>query len=353
MRKELAGLGPRLINRAEIAVQEDAAVFATLQDPPLIRAQNGVIANKLSRFHAEKASQALDIAFTNLRCCHPAAVRTLRAVNVILNGLRDGFEPFFDEVVMLHPGSEFLVLIPLLFAKPLDLDEVDYHPAIISGPECAQNMLALFCFGRSSRTHNGVVTDQLSLSIWLERHSRINRLRHFETLLRLFPFSQREQPQSTLSIMAVSVNEPPLLEKPYNGPFEQSDILAALRDYKGEDVAYSLETWWDLWQLDVDWELVPARVTLSCFGPDFDNGTERESGQQEDLRIDFGVDTYFLPLLNVPGAGKLIESNVRSLLRLVHELDTKLPVEMRRLETESGENFAERLERVLTTGTVQ
>jgi hypothetical protein len=214
-------------------------------------------------------------------------------------------------------------------------------------------MVVGFCFDPRSKNHNGVVTDQLSLSIWLERHARMNRIRHFETLLRLFPFSQREQPQSTLSIMAISENEPPLLEKPYNGPFDLADLLSVLTDYKGEDVAYSLETWWDLWQLGVDWELAPARVSLSCFGPEFDNGAEGDSGRQEDLRIDFGVDTSFLPRLNVPGAGKLIESNIRSLLRLVHELDTKLPVERRKLETESGENFAERLERVLTTGTVQ
>jgi hypothetical protein len=193
------------------------------------------------------------------------------------------------------------------------------------------------------------VTDQLFLSIWLDRHSQANRLRHFQKLLRLFPFSQREQPQSTVSILAIDVTEPPLLEKAINGPVDIADIEATLADYKGDDIAYQVESWWDLWQFEEDWHLKPARVTLSCFGPAFDNGTERETGAQEDLRIDFGVDSHYLPGENAPGGARMAESNIKSLLRLVHELESTLPVANRSLETESGENFATRLQQVLTT----
>jgi hypothetical protein len=192
------------------------------------------------------------------------------------------------------------------------------------------------------------VTDQLSLSIWLERGARTHRLRHFETLLRLFPFSQREQPQSTLSVQAVAETEPPLLESPVNGPLDASEVLEAFAEYSGDDIAYSVESWWDLWQYDGDWKLAPARVELACFGPAFDNGTERSSGEQEDLRIDFGVDSHYLPRPELAGSGRLTESNIKSMLRLVHELDSVLPVARRTLETESGENFAERLQQVLT-----
>lgn len=179
-------------------------------------------------------------------------------------------------------------------------------------------------------------------------------MRQFEKLLRLFPFSQREQPQSIISIQAVDMTEPPLLERPVNGPLDIDEILATLADHTGEDVAYRVESWWDLWQYDREWALTPARVEIACFGPEFDSGTERDSGNQEDLRIDFGVDTNYLPMPEIPGSAKLIESNIKSLLRLVHELDSTLQVERRRLETESGANFAERLQQVLTaSGTVQ
>jgi hypothetical protein len=197
------------------------------------------------------------------------------------------------------------------------------------------------------------VSDQLSLSIWLERGSRANRLKHFEKLLRLFPFSQREeQGQTTVSVQAVSVTEPPLLESPMNGPIEVNEALEALADYAGDDIAYGVEGWWDLWQYDSrqkqdDWKLAPARVSLACFGPDFDNGTERFLGEQEDLRIDFGVDSHYLPRLDLAGSGRMTESNLKSMLRLVHELDSQLPVAKRKLETESGENFADRLQEVM------
>jgi hypothetical protein len=198
------------------------------------------------------------------------------------------------------------------------------------------------------------MTDQLFLSIWLGRKGRAERIRQFETLLRSFPFSQREQPQSVLSVLAVDSTEPPLLEGPVNGPVDVDDVMSSLSDYQGDDVAFELESWWDLWIYDGDWKLGPARVLLSCFGPGFDSGTEEPSEHQEDLRIDFGVDTHYLPDPDIPGGGKLIESNVRSLLRLVHELDSVLDVERRNLQTESGDNFAERLQQVLTaTGRIQ
>jgi hypothetical protein len=198
------------------------------------------------------------------------------------------------------------------------------------------------------------VTDQLFLSIWLTRHARRDRARYLEKLLRGFPFSQREQPQSALTIQAVSITEPPLLERPLNGPIELDLIIPIFREYQGEDIAYIVDGWWDLWQMEQDWELRPARVALSCFGPEFDNGTERRESEQEDLRIDFGVDSSFLPQAEIAGSAKLIEANIKSLLRLVHELEHTLPVETRRLETESGENFADRLSRLLTAaGRVQ
>ena len=195
---------------------------------------------------------------------------------------------------------------------------------------------------------NENVADQLTLSIWLARASRSSRVRQFEKLLRLFPFSQREQPQSVISIHGVDSTEPPLLERPVNGPLNVDEVVSILADYSGADVAYSVESWWDLWQYETDWALGPARVALHCFGSEFDAGTEREGGAQEDLRIEFGADGDYLPRPEIEGSTKLVESNIKSLLRLVHELESALPVEKRRLETESGENFADRLQQALT-----
>lgn len=194
--------------------------------------------------------------------------------------------------------------------------------------------------------------DQLYLSIWLT--NQVQRRRQFEQLLRLFPFSQREQPQSTVTIQAVSEAEPPLLEKPLNGPLDVDAIVGDFRDYQSDDVALKVESWWDLWQYDSDWVLKPARIEVCCLGPSFEGGRGLLSAErQEDLRIDFGIDAHFLPQPDVPASGRLVESNIRSLLRLVHELDRTIPMERRLLWTESGENFAERLQQVLMGTAVQ
>jgi hypothetical protein len=173
-------------------------------------------------------------------------------------------------------------------------------------------------------------------------------------MLRLFPFSPREHLESVISIRAIDTTEPPLLERPIKGVIDVSEVMSIFNDYTGDDVAYTLEAWWDLWQFDEDWKLGPSAVALSCFGSSFDNGTELGTTEQEDLRIDLGVDSNYLPQLEVPGSAKLTESNIKSLLRFVYDIESSLPVARRRLETESGENFAERLQQVLTpSGTLQ
>jgi hypothetical protein len=193
----------------------------------------------------------------------------------------------------------------------------------------------------------------LYLAIWLTPLGRANRVRQFEKMLRTLPFSQRPQPESTLVIQGVDSTEPPLLERSFNGPVDVAEIATVLEDYSGEDVGYYFESWWDLWQHDTDWAIAPARISLSCFGPEFDNGTGSTTTEQEDLRVEFGLDSNYLPRLDLPGSGKMTESNIRSLLHLVHELDSALLVDKRRLETESGENFAERLQQFLMSQTVQ
>jgi hypothetical protein len=83
-------------------------------------------------------------------------------------------------------------------------------------------------------------------------------------------------------------------------------------------------------------------VALCCFGPDF----EHESDDQ--LRIEFGIDAHFLPQPELPNSLRMIQSNITSLLKLVHDLDDALPVDTRRLWSESGENFSDKLHQALS-----
>ena len=185
------------------------------------------------------------------------------------------------------------------------------------------------------------MADQLYLTYWLRGFTEHNMLRHFEKMLSRFPFSRLARHPATLRVLAISFSEPPLLERALPMPVNAPEVAQAPREYLQADVACQLDAWWDLWQFETDWKPTPSRVSLFCFGPGF------ETDEGENIQIDFGLDTWFLPQAELPGSARLVQSNIRSLLHLVHELDDALPVERRRLETESGENFANRLQAAL------
>jgi hypothetical protein len=188
------------------------------------------------------------------------------------------------------------------------------------------------------------MADQLYLSYTLRNYSEETMLRHYEKLLRLFPFSRLARQPSTFKVIPVDFTEPAVLEVPFPPPVPLDQVLAAAKDFQNVDVCYRLETWWDLWQFDGEWKLAPSRVALCCFGPEFQRETDTH------LEIEFGIDAHFLPQPEIEGSVRMIQSNIKSLLKLVHDLDDALPVETRRLWSESGENFSEKLQQSLLAG---
>ena len=156
------------------------------------------------------------------------------------------------------------------------------------------------------------MADRLYLSCWLRDYSM---LRHFRKLLELFPFSKLAAQALTLRIYAIEYAEPPLIERAFPVGTEIGQILETAAEFTHEDCAVQVDGSWDLWQFDGEWKIEPATVTLACFGPEFDN----EIGDH--LRIEFGIDALFLPQPDIPGSVRMIQSNVRSLLHLVEDID--------------------------------
>lgn len=184
------------------------------------------------------------------------------------------------------------------------------------------------------------MADQLFLSYNLRGYTGSNMLRHYEKMLRKFPFSKLVKGGPVLRIVAVRNSEAPLLEKAFE-PGTIDGLMEAAREYETSDAAVQVDAAWDLWQYDGDWQLTPARVTLLCYGPGF------EDSDGDHLRIDLGIDTRFLPQPELANHAAMVRSNIKSLLHLVSDLDSELTVEGRRLWTESGENFAKRLQSAL------
>jgi hypothetical protein len=191
------------------------------------------------------------------------------------------------------------------------------------------------------------VADQLYLSYRLREYTAQSLLRHYEKLLRLFPYSRLSRGASTLRVNAVSPTEPALFERSFDDPPQPDSIVEAAREIMSADCGLYLETRWDLWQYDTDWQLLPSRVTIAGFAPGF------ESGLDDHIRIDLGIDALFLPEPALPNSLFMARSNVRSLLHLVHELDRNFTAAERRLWTETGENFAQHLQSALEESGIQ
>ena len=186
------------------------------------------------------------------------------------------------------------------------------------------------------------MADRLFLSYSLRGFTGMNMLRHFEKMLRVFPFSPKNPANSALRIYGVAYSEPTLLEQDFADPLDPADVLDAAHKFLHIDCAYEVDAWWGLWQFDKDWSLLPARVILSCYGPEFQDADGH-------LRIDFGLDHHYLPRPEVPDSPYFVESNLKGMLQVVHSLDDALAVEKRLLHSESGMNFAEKLTAAMTT----
>ena len=166
-------------------------------------------------------------------------------------------------------------------------------------------------------------------------------LDQFGKLLGVFPFSKLAKRGPALRIYAIQLVEPPVFEREFPVVTAVDDIVDAMRDFLHPDCACEIDTFWDLWQYDGDWKLRPAPLTLACYGPDF------EKDHDDHLRIEFGLDALFLPIPGVDGSLRMGQSNLKSLLHLVSDLEGVLDMESRQVWSESGANFADVLRTAL------
>jgi len=162
-------------------------------------------------------------------------------------------------------------------------------------------------------------------------------LRHFQKSLECFPFS-RISPEASLRIYAMEFREPPLIERRFDQEADAATVIESAREFANTDCAFQLECHWDLWQYETEWQLTPAPVNITCFGPEFDGD------YGEHIRVELGTDALFLPDFTIPGSATPVRSNIRSLLHLVSDFERILPVSKKTIWSESGENLAERLQ---------
>lgn len=185
------------------------------------------------------------------------------------------------------------------------------------------------------------MADRLYLSYWLRDFNELNMLDQFEKLLRKFPYTRLGLGVGALRIYAIEYAEPPLVEQAFTEAPAVDTIVASAREFQNPDCAYLVESSWDLWRFEDEWKLKPTPVSLDCYGPEFGNDIG------DHFRLELGPDSIFIPQPEIPGSGLAIQSNLRSVVQLAHELDKTFKVERRQLWTESGENFLELLQETL------
>lgn len=183
--------------------------------------------------------------------------------------------------------------------------------------------------------------DRLYLSCWVRNWNESNMLRHYQKVLELFPFSKLAERGPELRVYAIELAEPALFERDFPPGVEPPMLVEAAREFMQEDCMSEVDAAWDLWQFEKDWKLAPSGVILSCFAPFFDN----QSGDH--LRVDFGLESRFLPDPEIEGGIRMGQSNLKSLVHFVHEIERALPLERRQLWSESGENPAESITKAL------
>lgn len=185
------------------------------------------------------------------------------------------------------------------------------------------------------------MADRLYLSCWLRSFTEANMLRHFQKMLELFPFSKLSPRGPELRVYALEHTEPTQLERDFAPGAEPRILIDAAREFMHDDCACEVDTAWDLWQFEGEWKLAPSRVTLSCLGAQFDNHLG------DHLRVDFGLDSQFIPDPEIEGGLRMGQSNLKSLVHFVHEVERALAIDRRQLWSESGTSPAEAIAKAL------
>jgi len=258
--------------------------------------------------------QLLYVALGQRNLGNAATFGALPAIDLIVHLFGRPAELSFHEYARFHVLTKTAIFVAFLFAKPPNLYQVGDH--LLPG-------------------YNHSVPDRLYFSCRLRPGGELQLLQQFGKLLSVFPFSKLAKRGPALRIYAINLTEPPVFEREFPVGTDVEVIVESMREFLQPDCACEIDTFWDLWQYDEDWKLRPAPVTLACYGPEF------ERGHGDHLRIEFGLDALFLPIPGVEGSLRMGQSNLRSLLHLVRDLERVLDLESRQVWSESGANFAE------------
>ena len=214
-------------------------------------------------------------------------------------------------------------------------------------------------------------------NIWIRNFDESNMLSHLGQFLATVPVATEPVGFTELIVRAVDSTETPLQEYDLRGQvFSPAEIVELAQLNISADVCFELSARWDLWIRDIEtakWKKNPERLSVFCYGPEYDSHVWTESGH---LMADLGLEHLFTGHagLLTPGNPSISEpkhpdearflmwmsqtqnlrdyqektrENIQKLMAWMRAAEETLPVERVRLWSEGEENFEARLDEIL------
>jgi hypothetical protein len=199
------------------------------------------------------------------------------------------------------------------------------------------------------------MADQLYLSLWFPNFRLQSLPPALVQVLKQLPAAGGASRVSAAAAYPLGWQESPVFQRIYfedDHDASPEEAVAEATVHLHDDFAYEFEARWELWapdsggdpeaRLDAIWRKEPRIIRVVGFGPEFDEGSYEQDGH---IRIDFGLDTFFLHEdLDLDSIGaERVRQNVKSLVDLTNAVQENCGISSRLLWSESGEDLAQKL----------
>ncbi len=205
---------------------------------------------------------------------------------------------------------------------------------------------------RRKRLESIEMADTLYLSLWYPNLRLAGLADKLTAVLGAFARHGGEPRVYSATVWPVSWSESPVFQKVFGRGERGLEPRQAVEDaleLLHEDYAYEFQIGWSLWEaepgnadLETRWSRDPRLVSVTGYGPLFDEGAYEQDGH---IRINFGSDAVFLDeeIELDTTAARHVEENVRQLVELTTAAEKDSGATARLLWSELGESLAQRL----------
>lgn len=221
------------------------------------------------------------------------------------------------------------------------------------------------------------MANQAYVSVWCKDFPEDRIIERFGAFLETVPFSATRPGFTSLTIRAVDVSEPTVLELDLRAlPLDGAGITEIARDHVHEDCSFETGGYWDLAVFEAESgksKIEPQAFEVFCRGEHYDDELWRQSGHFE---VNLGFEHFFTghggvlgirgdlnaPAQN-PEEARFLEAmawpenlekyrditreNIRKLVGWLGRIEGAIPLQRVQLWSEGEENFETRVKEIL------